>query len=73
MLEDDERMRKQQRIFDLTTELQSSMSPVGDWKITKYQEYILAGLEPPYDINELNEKRQKIRDEINQLRKELNY
>lgn len=43
-----------------------------DYKIIKYQEAILAGNEPPFDITELNIERQSIRDEINQLEKYLN-
>ena len=46
-------------------------SKIGDWKVAKYQEYILAGLEPPYDIVELHQKRQEARDKINELEAEL--
>lgn len=38
-----------------------------DYKIVKCSEYQLAGLEPPYDIQELHAERQAIRDEINEL------
>lgn len=63
--------QKQQEICNLTSELQASASPIGDWKIAKYQEYILAGKPAPYDINELYTKRQAIRDRINELRVEI--
>lgn len=51
----------------LDSSLCSSNSPYGDWKIAKCQEYILAGLEAPYDINVLHQERQAIRDRINEL------
>lgn len=47
------------------------VSAIGDWKIAKYQEYILAGLEPPYDIAELHTARQQARDRVNKLEAEL--
>ena len=42
-----------------------------DWKVIKYQEYVDAGKPAPYDINELNRKRQAVRDRINEIQKEL--
>lgn len=36
-----------------------------DYKIIKCSEYQLAGLELPYDIVELHQQRQQLRDEIN--------
>lgn len=47
------------------------VSEIGDWRLSKYQEYQLAGLEPPFDITEYHTKRQAARDEINQLEAEL--
>ena len=44
----------------------------GDWKISKYYEYILSGLDSPYDIAELHEKRQAMRDRINELEELIN-
>lgn len=70
-LTDEERNRKYQRICDLTQDLVSAVSEIGDWKIAKIQEYALAGLEAPYDIKELHAKRQAVRDEINKLQLEL--
>ena len=68
--------RKQEilaRISCLKCDLGDKMgvSDVGDWKLSKYQEYILAGVEPPFDITEYHTARQKARDEINELEAEL--
>jgi hypothetical protein len=38
-----------------------------DYKIIKCYEYSLVGLELPYDIQELHEVREKIREEIRSL------
>ena len=56
------------RLSDLQAKLSSDASDVGDWKIIKYQEYILAGKEAPYNITELDSARQAIRDEINSIK-----
>jgi hypothetical protein len=66
----DEIMR---RICELRCDLGDKMgvSEIGDWKLSKYQEYVLAGVEPPFDIAEYHKKRQAARDEINALEKEL--
>ena len=56
-----------QKIIDLKTILSSPNSDIGDWKIAKCMEYHSMGLELPYNIVELGEKRQLIRDEINDL------
>ncbi len=61
----------EQEICNLTSKLTSAVSSVGDWKVAKVQEYLLAGLESPYDINELHVKRQAVRDQINALQEEL--
>lgn len=47
------------------------VSAIGDWKLSKYNEYIAAGLEPPFDIQAYHTARQAARDEINQLEEEL--
>lgn len=62
---------KQAEINSLMSSLTSSASDIGDWKIAKYQECVLAGTKPPYDIIELHTKRQAVRDRINALREEL--
>jgi len=67
----EEQHKKEQRIIDLRLQLSSSYSPDGDWKIAKIQEARLIGEADPYDINELHQRRQAIRDEINQLQSEL--
>ena len=61
------------RICELRCDLGDKMgvSEIGDWKLNKYQEYQLAGLEPPFDIAEYHAKRQAARDEINSLEEEL--
>ena len=55
----------------LRSELQANTSEIGDWKIVKAFEYQIAGKNIPYDMNELNIKRQKIRDRINEIEKLL--
>ena len=67
----EERRKIEQQIINLKASLESRESDIGDWKIAKAQEYILAGIECPYDIAELHAKRQAVRDEINRLREEL--
>lgn len=61
----------QQKIADCRWQLSDSASHIGDWKIAKCYEYALMGLPAPYDITELNAKRQAVRDEINTLEAEL--
>lgn len=56
---------KQAKIKELQSELNES-----DYKIIKCNEYKLAGLELPYDIEELHKQRQALRDEINKLQGE---
>lgn len=56
---------KQAKIKELQSELNES-----DYKIIKCNEYELAGLELPYDIEELHKQRQALRDEINKLQGE---
>ena len=68
---DEERMLKEQEILNLTADLSSAASPVGDWKIAKYNEYVSIGKPAPYDIQELHAKRQAIRDRIYELQEEL--
>ena len=67
----EERRKLEQQIINLKSSLESRESDIGDWKIAKAQEYILAGIECPYDIAELHAKRQAVRDEINRLRELL--
>lgn len=51
----------------LKSSLQENSSEIGDWKIVKCMEANLLGEEMPYDVNELNAERQKVRDRINEL------
>lgn len=57
--------KKQAKIKELQSELNES-----DYKIIKCNEYKLAGLELPYDIEKLHKQRQVLRDEINKLQGE---
>ncbi len=70
-LTNEERAQKQQEIYNLQSQLTSGVSEIGDWKVAKCYEYSLIGEEPPYDVKELHEKRQAIRDQINALQEEL--
>lgn len=63
--------RKEQEIRNLEAALSSTSSDIGDYKIIKCMEYQALGMEMPYDINELNESRQAIRDQINDLEGEI--
>lgn len=65
------RRKKEQRIIDLKWHLQSFDSDVGDYKVVKTYEARLKGEEDPYDTDVLLSERQKVRDEINSLQKEL--
>ncbi len=64
-------MKLLQELCVLQSQLTSHVSDIGDWKIAKCYEYILAGLDAPYDIAELHQKRQEVRDRINALQAEL--
>lgn len=72
-----EENNKQKQIEDIEAELRELHSNLcfsdeyGDWKIIKYHEYISAEKEPPYNIEELSKKRQKVRDRINYLQNKL--
>lgn len=57
----------EQEIMDLTSDLTSPNSEIGDWKLMKIMEYQTVGLEPPYDINDYHEKRKAARDRINEV------
>lgn len=59
------------RIRELVSGLGAPNSTYGDWKVIKCYEASLAGQELPYNITELMETRQAVRDEINTLQTEL--
>jgi hypothetical protein len=56
-----------EKISNLKNSLTSSDSSIGDYRITKCYEASLIGAEMPYNITELHQKRQDIRNEINRL------
>lgn len=70
----EEREKYEQRIRDLTMDLTSPVSSIGDWKHVKQTEYAVRGLDQPYTDEEMEEYysgRQAARDEINALQEEL--
>lgn len=66
-----ENQQKQQEIYNLTSQLSSSYSEFGDWKITKIYEARMNGESDPYNFSELTKERQAIRDKINALQEEI--
>ncbi len=69
--QDIERLKIEARIGELVSSLSAASSGIGDWKVIKCYEAKLLGEELPYDIDELMAKRQKARDEINELQQQL--
>lgn len=67
----DKKMEIEQEIRNLQSELSSQASEIGDWKIAKCMEHQALGLEMPYDLQELHEQRQAVRDKIGELEKQL--
>ena len=65
------REKLEQEIRDLTAELQSPVSEIGDWKIIKCNEYSMKGEPYPYNIDELHAKREATRARINEIQKQL--
>ena len=61
----------QAELRQLRSSLQANTSEIGDWKIIKALEYQLIGQDVPYDIEELNTERQKIRNRINEIETRL--
>lgn len=57
----------QAKISELKNSLTSNDSEIGDYRITKCYEASLLGKDMPYNVAELHNKRQEIRDEINRL------
>ena len=62
---------KEQRIRDLTADLSSAASKIGDWKVIKIYEARMKNEADPYDFDALMAARQAARDEINQLQSEI--
>ena len=61
----------QAELRQLRSSLQANTSEIGYWKIIKALEYQLIGQDVPYDIEELNTERQKIRNRINEIETRL--
>lgn len=57
----------QKKISDLKESLTSTDSSIGDYRITKCYEASLIGLDMPYNVADLHQARQAVRNEINQL------
>ena len=67
----DKRMEIEQQIRNLQSQLGSQASEIGDWKIAKCMECQMLGLDMPYDLEELHQKRQEVRDKIAEFETEL--
>lgn len=57
----------ERKICKLKLSLTSNDSDIGDYRITKCYEASLMGIDLPYDISNLYQRRQAVRNEINQL------
>ena len=51
---DEEFMQMDAEYRQLKSDLDSSASDIGDWKVAKIYEYRMAGLEDPYDFDDDN-------------------
>jgi len=76
--EERKEQEREKLINDLTTEmlecesrLSSSASNIGDWKVIKCYEASLQSKPMPYDIDDLMEKRQMMRNRINEIQEQL--
>lgn len=76
--EERKEQEREKLINDLTTEmlecesrLSSSASDIGDWKVIKCYEASLQSKPMPYDIDDLMEKRQMMRNRINEIQEQL--
>lgn len=67
MENNNERELLESELRELRSSLDANTSEIGDWKIVKAMEYKLSGEDIPYDIDELNEKRQIVRKRINEI------
>lgn len=67
MENNNERELLESELRELRSSLEANTSEIGDWKIVKAMEYKLSGEDIPYDIYELNEKRQIVRKRINEI------
>ena len=66
-------IKKQENINEKNSKINELKNQISstDYKIIKCYEYNLVGLELPYDIQELHESRQAMRDEINELETQI--
>ena len=71
MEKDMERMRLESEIRTLVSKLDAPTSDIGDWKVVKCYEAKLLGNELPYDLENLMAERQKTRDRINEIQRQL--
>ncbi|MDE7330118.1 MAG: hypothetical protein K2N30_03340 [Clostridia bacterium] len=74
MKEQNKTQQIQKEIARLRRKLDSSLSPIGDWKGIKQREYIDAGRAAPYSAVEMQKyynERFAVRQQINKLEKEL--
>ena len=63
---------KQQEIINLTNDLTSPASEIGDYRVIKCYEASLSGAKTmPYDTATLLAERQKVREKINALQAEV--
>lgn len=69
-MDNDEKQRKQQEIYNLVSQLSSAYSEIGDWKIAKTYEARMSNEADPYDFAALVKARQAVRDKINALQAE---
>lgn len=70
---DTEELEKQNKISNVNTQIQDLKQQLAgeDYKIIKAYEYSVVGKIAEYDINELHAKRELIRNQINELEREL--
>lgn len=63
----EQRESYEQEIRNLLSDLTSPVSPIGDWKLAKAQEYQIVKKELPYDMEDYHAKREAARERINIL------
>lgn len=64
--------QKRQKIINLTNDLTSPVSDIGDYRVIKCYEASLSGAKTmPYEVDDLLAERQKVRDRINELQAEV--
>lgn len=72
MDEKNEKLRQlRQEIINQEARLSSNASEIGDYRIIKCYEAVIAKKKAPYDIDTLIADRQKVRDRINELEVEI--